>query len=113
MALASGNWKTSLGEGPPLFSPLSLFRGPISGNETGSGDEGWEWEDRGDWVWYPLEGLPGLGLALPDEPAYSITPPGGQRGREERGAVSVTAVTVSQGSRQKAMLPANYRCKDA
>lgn len=71
----SGNWKTNFGEGvPPLRSPRCL-RGPISWKETVSGEEGCEW-DEGDWVWYPLEGLPGLGLALPEEPAYKITPPG-------------------------------------
>ncbi len=74
--LTSGNWKKVLGEGvPPPCSPL-CFTAPISWKETPSGDEGCEWEE-GDWVWYPLEGLPGLGLALLDEPAYKITPPGG------------------------------------
>lgn len=75
----SGNWKTNFGEGvPPLRSPRCL-RGPISWKETVSGEEGCEW-DEGDWVWYPLEGLPGLGLALPEEPAYKITPGGAERG---------------------------------
>lgn len=65
--VTSGNWKTSLGEEgvPPV--PL-CFRTPISVKDTSSGDEGWELEE-GDWVWYPLEGLPGLGLALPEDPA--------------------------------------------
>lgn len=66
--LTSGNWKTSLlplAELPLL--PAEYFLGaPRSVKETSSGDEGWE---DGDWVWYPLDGLPGLGLALPVEPA--------------------------------------------
>lgn len=95
--LTSGNWKTSLALegvaelpmlGPPvlpvpaLWEPLLLwledpvpqptpalcFRGPISVKEKSSGEDGWDWEE-GDWVWYPLEGLPGLGLALPVDPA--------------------------------------------
>lgn len=53
---------------------LPFFRAPISVKVTSSGDEGWECE-QGDWVWYPLEGLPGLGLALPEDPAYRMTPP--------------------------------------
>lgn len=46
---------------------------PISVKVTSSGDEGWECE-QGDCVWYPLEGLPGPGLELPEEPAYRMTP---------------------------------------
>lgn len=72
----SGNWKTILGETLPLPWSLLCFSTPISWKETPSGDEGCEWED-GDCVWYPLDGLPGLGLALPDEPAYRMTPPPG------------------------------------
>lgn len=53
---------------------LPCFRTPISVKVTSSGDEGWECEE-GDCVWYPLEGLPGLGLELPDDPAYRMTPP--------------------------------------
>lgn len=58
-----------------MLHPAALcFNAPISVKVTSSGDEGWECEE-GDCVWYPLEGLPGLGLALPEEPAYRITPP--------------------------------------
>lgn len=71
----SGNWKTMRGEELPRPDSALCFRGPISWKEAPSGDEGCEWEE-GDWVWYPLEGLPGLGLALPEEPAYRMTPPG-------------------------------------
>lgn len=59
---------------PPL-----CFSAPISVKVTSSGDEGCECED-GDWVWYPLEGLPGLGLELPEEPAYRMTPPPAEKG---------------------------------
>lgn len=58
-----------------VVHPLArCFSAPISVKVTSSGDEGWECEE-GDCVWYPLEGLPGLGLELPEEPAYRITPP--------------------------------------
>ena len=60
------------------MQPAALcFSTPISVKVTSSGDEGWECEE-GDCVWYPREGLPGLpglGLPLPEEPAYRMTPP--------------------------------------
>lgn len=71
----SGNWKTSLEE-LEVHPAVLCFRVPISVKVTSSGEDGWECEE-GDWVWYPLEGLPGLGLALPVELAYRITPPSG------------------------------------
>ena len=70
----SGNWNTSLGDDKEGVHPDDLcFNAPISVKAT-SGDEGWDWQE-GDWVWYPLDGLPGLGLELSEEPAYRITPP--------------------------------------
>ncbi len=57
-----------------MHPPALCFNAPISVKVTSSGDEGWECEE-GDCVWYPLEGLPGLGLALPEDPAYRMTPP--------------------------------------
>lgn len=61
--------------------PARCFNTPISVKVTASGEDGWEWEE-GDCVWYPLEGLPGLGLELelPEEPAYRITPPPANQG---------------------------------
>ena len=72
----SGNWNTSLDDDKEeVVHPDDLsFNAPISVKVATSGDEGWDWHE-GDWVWYPLDGLPGLGLELPEEPAYSITPP--------------------------------------
>ncbi len=65
-----------------MVHPAALcFNAPISVKVTSSGDEGWECEEEGDCVWYPLEGLPGLGLALPEEPAYRMTPPPADRGK--------------------------------
>ena len=73
----SGNWNTSLDDDKEevVVHPDDdlCFNSPISVKVT-SGDEGWDWHE-GDWVWYPLDGLPGLGLELPEEPAYRITPP--------------------------------------
>lgn len=57
-----------------LPPPALCFNTPISVKVTSSGEDGWECEE-GDCVWYPLEGLPGLGLELPEEPAYRMTPP--------------------------------------
>lgn len=57
-----------------LLPPALCFNTPISVKVTSSGEDGWECEE-GDCVWYPLEGLPGLGLELPEEPAYRMTPP--------------------------------------
>lgn len=67
----------------PLPAPALCFRAPISVKETSSGEEGWDWEE-GDCVWYPLEGLPGLGLALPVDPAYKMTLPPKKTGMEEK-----------------------------
>lgn len=63
-----------------MHPPALCFSAPISVKVTSSGDEGWECEE-GDCVWYPLEGLPGLGLELPEEPAYRMTPPPADKGR--------------------------------
>lgn len=60
---------------PPLW-PFRDPRGLSSVKVISSGEEGWERVEEGDWVWYPLDGLPGLGL--PEERAYRITPPVGK-----------------------------------
>lgn len=65
-----------------LPPPAPCFNTPISVKVTSSGEEGWECAE-GDCVWYPLEGLPGLGLELelPEEPAYRMTPPSANKGK--------------------------------
>lgn len=81
-----------------MHPPALCFNAPISVKVTSSGDEGWDWEE-GDWVWYPLEGLPGLGLALPEEPAYRITPPPPANKREGGVQQLISVVLAVRGYR--------------